>query len=187
MTPHHSGLCQAYWRLLLGDDNPLLPIEVLLGPEVGLVLHFLTPIDPVAEVQVRDVDGHAQLDLLQDAVSTQSTIRLIGVEKGIDRRQTFRSGIGHCNCNELTFQPGLDKQGFSPRIQQKAFKVLRIRIVHAAIVMTRGKILLIQMKVLIGIPSLLIFHAQIIVSFQIASVGASMPEVLAVDSYRHTR
>src|SRR5258705_11286988 len=78
-----------YLRLLLpGDRLPATVDQPLHRLELDLVGHLAALRDPVAEVEVGDIEPAAELDLPQDVGGAEAGAAYDGLEEGVDRGQS---------------------------------------------------------------------------------------------------
>src|SRR5260221_9495129 len=82
------GFCISLLRYRV-DRLPAAVYQTLYRPEIDLVGHLTALCDPVAEVQVRQVELRAQIDLPQDAERAEARAADLRIEEGVNRRHSI--------------------------------------------------------------------------------------------------
>src|SRR5271166_6981360 len=71
--------------------------EALLRQVERLVAHLLRPLDPVAEIDVRQAEAFRFLDMVEDDERPKRPARLFGVIERIDERETICEAVGEAD------------------------------------------------------------------------------------------
>src|SRR3989344_1202963 len=103
-----------------------------------LVGHFRTFLDPVAQIQPRQLPLAGVFYLPQHGVDTERPLFFIRIEEGVNRRESIREGIGDGDAREFLVESYFIKDGVNMPRSEKVQILLRVGIVHAAARMTRG-------------------------------------------------
>lgn len=159
----------------------------LAGSEPRLVTHFLTFLDPIAKVDIRQAQ-FGRLSNLPEYPISAITGLVIGLVKSVDRRQAMVEDVHHADHFERP-QIGIcrgftefDDSGVDPALQEKLGVLVNTVLVHAATDM--AGILIAQIQRIVFSVEMQIEHPhlQVLVGLQgsfLASVG---PEIAHDDA-----
>src|SRR5690606_14955962 len=96
-APRAGDRAEASARATCLERAPLAVRQRLDRTEARLVSHLRALRDPVAEVEMRQTEPAAGLDLPQDAVGAERSGGQIGLVEGVDARQAVGETVDHAD------------------------------------------------------------------------------------------
>ena len=134
---------------------------------------------------MRERQAAAQLHLLQDAEPSETALGLGGVEEGVHRRQRLGHRVGDGHGHQVAVAPHLHEQRLAPGVEQEAFEVARVGLVHAAVGVARAEVALVEREVLVRVARRAVLDGQVRVAGEVPPIGAARAKALADDAHGH--
>src|SRR5689334_11530321 len=106
--------------------------EALDRLEARLVRHLRAFLDPIAEIEVRQAERPARVDLPEHVVGAEARASAVGLEEGIDRREAIGQLIDDRDHDELPVLAELHQAGVDAALQQEVRVLVAAVVVHAA-------------------------------------------------------
>src|SRR3954468_6648388 len=106
--------------------------EALDRLELRLVSHLRAFADPVAQVEVRQAEAPARLDLPEYVVGAETRAAPVGLVEGVDRRQAVGQIVDDRDHHELAGVAEFDQPRIDPALQQEVRVLVAAVVVHAA-------------------------------------------------------
>src|SRR6185503_4074627 len=170
-------------RLLLpGDRLPATVDQPLHRLELDLVGHLAALRDPVAEVEVGNVEPAAKLDLPQDVVGAEAGAADVGLEEGVDRGQAVLQLVHDGNHAQRAVLAELDQPRLYVALEKEMAVLLAAVLIHAAAGMAARLVAKVQRVVLGAVLERQHFGFERAVLLERAALDAGRLERLDLDA-----
>src|SRR6476659_7219551 len=108
--------------------------------EIDLVSHLAALRDPIAEIEVGQLETPAQLGLPQHVEGAEAAASHVGLEEGVDRRQSVLQAVDDADHRQTAVLPKFHEIRIDVALKQKVPVLFAAVVIHAAAGMPRGLI-----------------------------------------------